>query len=117
LEIDEFMGSYSSGVATLGRAVREFVVAAAPQATETLHVGWRVVSYADISQKNVRKFCAIAPNTQWVNLQFHGGSELNDPTGLLEGSGKSMRHVKIQSSNDLSIALVQLLKEAASPSL
>ena len=34
--------------------------------------------------------------TAHVNVGFFRGAELADPAGLLEGSGKSMRHVKLR---------------------
>jgi len=34
--------------------------------------------------------------TDHVNVGFFQGTELPDPTGLLEGTGKFMRHVKIR---------------------
>src|SRR5688572_10677664 len=40
---------------------------------------------------------AIAAFTSWVDLGFIVGAALPDPAGLLEGSGKSTRHVKLRS--------------------
>lgn len=31
-----------------------------------------------------------------VNVGFFGGTELSDPAGLLEGTGKFMRHAKLR---------------------
>jgi hypothetical protein len=36
-----------------------------------------------------------------VTCGFHFGTSLNDPEGLLEGSGKNLRHVKLRSVEDL----------------
>jgi hypothetical protein len=38
----------------------------------------------------------IAPQNGYVNLGFFFGVGMADPTSLLEGSGKRMRHVKIR---------------------
>jgi hypothetical protein len=47
-----------------------------------------------------------------VNVGFFQGASLNDPAGLLEGTGKRMRHVKIrwgQPVNDVALsALIRL---------
>ncbi len=32
----------------------------------------------------------------YVNLGFYQGAQLPDPDGLLEGTGKSLRHVKVR---------------------
>jgi hypothetical protein len=36
-----------------------------------------------------------------VNLGFFLGAELDDPKALLEGSGKKIRHIRIEASADL----------------
>ena len=36
-----------------------------------------------------------------VNVGFFRGAELEDPAGLLEGSGKYMRHVKLRPGSDI----------------
>ena len=41
------------------------------------------------------------------------GAELNDPTGLLVGSGKRMRHVKVKPGVDLDSAALAALIVAA----
>lgn len=40
---------------------------------------------------------ALSAYTKWVSLFFLHGVDLDDPKGLLEGTGKKMRHVKIRS--------------------
>ena len=48
-----------------------------------------------------------------VNVGFYRGSALADPAGLLEGAGKSMRHVKIRPGRPVNeTALVELIKLA-----
>jgi hypothetical protein len=39
-----------------------------------------------------------------VNFGFWRGVELNDPKGLLQGSGDKMRHVKLTSTDDIDAA-------------
>ena len=107
--IDEFFGSYDSDVQTLARGLRTLVRRLAPDAEEKLHPQWKTVAYGCSV-----KFCAISPHKSWVNLQFHSGSSLRDPSGLLEGTGKSMRHVKVAIPGDLKRkALSVLIREAA----
>ena len=46
--------------------------------------------------------CAIRPAKDYVALRFYqSGVDLDDPDGLLEGTGKKMRHVKIWSERDI----------------
>ena len=44
---------------------------------------------------------ALAPYTQWVSLAFLRGTSLDDPAGLLEGTGRRVRHVKVRSMEQL----------------
>lgn len=44
---------------------------------------------------------ALAAHAKWVSLHFMRGNGLPDPDGLLEGSGKALRHVKLRSQADL----------------
>ena len=111
MEIDEFLETYPDNIAELASLLRSFVKTQAPEASETLHAGWRVITFGATSGSE-RRFCAIAPHANWVNLQFHEGAELADPDNLLEGTGQSMRHVKIHSAAHLSDALATLIQAA-----
>jgi hypothetical protein len=62
----------------------------------------------------IEQVCYIAPFNNHVNLGFFRGMELPDPDGLLEGTGKLLRHVKIRSAADLERPGVRRLLEAAS---
>lgn len=56
---------------------------------EMVHDGCPVACVKDVPFGYVNVFKAH------VNVGFFLGSELKDPAGLLEGSGKRMRHVKV----------------------
>lgn len=107
-KIENFLSTYDPDVSFLSNRLREFVMDAVPNCTETLHERWKVISYGCD-----RKFCAIAPHTKWVNLQFHNGASLKDEQKLLEGTGKSMRHAKVENESHISEALRTLIRQAA----
>ena len=48
-----------------------------------------------------------------VNVGFYRGAELPDPHGLLDGSGKLMRHVKLRPGEEADAAALLALIEAA----
>ena len=48
-----------------------------------------------------------------VNVGFFHGAVLEDPSGLLEGSGKRMRHVKLKPGPELNTAALRDLIDAA----
>jgi len=58
-------------------------------------------------------FCYIATNARHVNLGFPRGAALPDPNRLLEGEGKTMRHIKFASERDLERPFVRRYIQAA----
>jgi len=51
--------------------------------------------------------------TAHVNVGFFRGAELDDPAGLLEGTGKFMRHVKLRLGRPLDSKALKTLIETA----
>ena len=74
---------------------------------ELMHDGCPVACVSDAPFGYVNVFKAH------VNVGFFFGAELEDPTGLLEGSGKRMRHVKVKPSANLNVAALSALIDAA----
>ncbi|MBI1840364.1 MAG: DUF1801 domain-containing protein [Verrucomicrobia bacterium] len=48
-----------------------------------------------------------------VNIGFFQGAELPDPQGLLQGAGKFMRHVKLRPGEEVDVAALSALIDAA----
>jgi len=74
---------------------------------ELLHDGHPTACVADAAFAYVNAF------TAHVNVGFFRGAELADPAGLLEGTGKYMRHVKIRSDSELEAKALMGLIETA----
>ncbi len=108
-EVDGFLASYEPAVRKLALQLRTLILKVAPDAEEKVHRPWKTIGY-----RAGAVFCAISPHSARVNLQFHRGSELDDPDGLLEGAGKSMRHVKIEVAAEIKRpAMRKLIRSAA----
>jgi hypothetical protein len=74
---------------------------------EVLHDGHPTVCVADAAFAYVNAFEAH------VNVGFFRGAEMADPNGLLEGTGKVMRHVKLRPGHDFdAMALTKLIDAA-----
>ena len=74
---------------------------------ELLHDGHPTACVTDAAFAYVNAF------TAHVNVGFFRGAELADPAGLLEGTGKLMRHVKLRPGGDVDEkALTRLIKTA-----
>lgn len=87
-------------------ALAELVRKAAPKAEEAIKWAQPVWSQAG-------PFCYMKAFKKYVNFGFWRGAELDDPKGLLEGSGKKMRHVRVESVKDIpTAALKNFIKQA-----
>jgi hypothetical protein len=92
---DAFFDSLSIRIAPLARELRGIIRKAIPKASESIKWGMPVYDADGI-------ICAILAADEYVALQFYtSGTVLHDPHGLLEGTGKRMRHVKIWSKSDI----------------
>ena len=74
---------------------------------ELMHDGCPVACVGDVPFAYVNTF------KSHVNVGFFHGAELEDPAGLLEGSGKRMRHVKLKPGLELKTADLGDLIDAA----
>ena len=77
------------------RALRALFLEAVPSATESIK--WRRPCYA----VHGKLFCYLAHAKQHVTIGFQSGAHLDDPEGLLDGTGKDHRHVKVAPPYDL----------------
>jgi hypothetical protein len=68
----------------------EQVRALGPDVRELIHDGCPTACVGDAAFTNVNAFSAHAA------VGFFHGASLDDPAGLLEGSGKRMRHLKLR---------------------
>jgi hypothetical protein len=81
--------------------------ACGPDARELLHDGHPIACVEDAAFAYVDVFRAH------VNVGFFRGAELADPDGLLEGTGKLMRHVKVRREDDaVGASLESLIRTA-----
>jgi hypothetical protein len=74
---------------------------------ELLHDGCPVACLGDAPFGYVNVF------TAHVNVGFFQGASLPDPAGLLQGEGKSMRHVKLKPQTPTNAAALRALILAA----
>ncbi|MEQ8953272.1 MAG: DUF1801 domain-containing protein [Gammaproteobacteria bacterium] len=74
---------------------------------ELMHDGHATACVGDAA------FAYVAVFSKHINVGFFAGADLQDPAGLLQGSGKRMRHVKLHPGEDSDDdALVRLIRAA-----
>jgi hypothetical protein len=91
--IDELFPTTPNAVRVLLAEVRTVVRDIVPRATETFYHG--ALGYGAKGSGSDR-ILYIAPQNGYVNLGIFFAVGTPDPTGLREGCGKRMRHVKIR---------------------
>jgi hypothetical protein len=108
--LSAFLAPHDAAIRAIVLKARDLVLRLAPDAVETLdseNLGYgRGKGYAGL-------LLVIAPQRKHVNLGFFEGATLPDPHGLLEGTGKRHRHVKVRSEAELdNPAFLELVRAA-----
>jgi hypothetical protein len=94
--IAKILEAHTPDVQLLVEKLRQLVHAACPALEEEGKLGWKNITY-----KRNRVVVAISPYKAHVNLGFYKGASLDDADGILEGTGKGLRHVKISKPEDI----------------
>jgi len=107
--IDAWMKEQAGELGSIARQWFDVMRRCGDEFRELMHDGCPVACVGDAPFGYVNAFKAH------VNVGFFQGAELPDPAGLLEGSGKTMRHVKLRPGAAMnSGALRKLIDEAYS---
>ncbi len=106
--INEILRSYTKNVSEIVNQLRKLIKEACPQLKEVGKIGWRNITY-----EHNGIVCYIKAFTKYVNLGFYKGNSLSDPLGLLEGTGKNLRHIKIIRMEDINFDYVSSLVQEA----
>ena len=111
-DLNKLLKKYSPEVQDLALQARELVWKTVPDAHEKVYLGWNGIQFSAGGGMRAT-FCAISPQKTRINLYFTQGVHLPDPSGLLEGTGKSMRHIKIDNVKLLKSRAVKAMIKAA----
>ena len=101
----------------IAHACRTLIADVLPGVTEVPWGRQKIAGYGVGPKKMSEQFCYIAPYKKRINLGFYYGADLPDPEGLLEGTGKLLRHIKVDSLEMLQNPAVRTLVEQASTHL
>jgi hypothetical protein len=105
--IERWMREHSGALGAIARRWFEVVRGCGNDVRELLHDGHPTACVGDAAFAYVDAFRAH------VNVGFFRGAELADPQGLLEGTGKFMRHVKLRPEREVDPTALKALIEAA----
>lgn len=105
--IERWMKKHKGELGAIARRWFEVMRHRGDEVREVFHDGCANACLGDVP------FACVGVYTAHVNVGFFYGAALADPARLLEGSGKSMRHVKLKPGMTTDDAALERLIEAA----
>jgi hypothetical protein len=97
---EKVLSSYPEGVQALANKARRALLKLLSGAEESVDSSAAVLSYG-YGPGYRGMVCTLILSKSGVKLGFVRGVELNDPSGLLEGSGKTHKYVQLYTASDL----------------
>jgi hypothetical protein len=94
-------------------ALRNLIASIHKDAFEVAWLKQEIVSFGVGPKKMTEHYAYIGIQKSYVNLGFYHGATLRDPSGLLEGTGKKLRHIKIRSMETIGFPAIKALLKAA----
>jgi len=112
--VERFLEDYPAALHETVHRLRRVVKQAVPDAVEAVVPGWKLIGYRVPQGKKTLYFGFIAPQPGQVRLGFEYGVLMQDPAGLLTGSGTQVRQVDVRPGDALPESDLQpLIREAA----
>lgn len=101
--VEAWFGASPQALRAIAKQWFEVMRSCGADVTETLHDGHPTACVGDVA------FCYVNAFKDHVNVGFFPGSALIDPAGLLEGTGRFMRHTKIRPGAAINDAALRAL--------
>jgi hypothetical protein len=97
------------------KALRSLIASSHKRFVEVVWPKQKIASFGVGPKKKTEHYAYIGVQGSHVNLGFYHGTSLSDPAGLLEGTGKELRHLKLRNVSEVkSPSVVALIREAIS---
>lgn len=100
-QIAHYLFPFKHELQILAQQLREYLKKETKPTTEligdstiSLNIGY------GFTEKAWDCYCAIIVYSKHINISLPSGAILSDPEGLLQGTGKRVRHIKIKSLED-----------------
>jgi hypothetical protein len=105
--IDAWLSKQSEALGSIAQGWFKAMRESGDDVRELMHDGYPTACVEDAP------FAYVGVFRNHVNVGFFYGAELEDPAGLLEGTGKRMRHVKLRPGAPVDSAALGALIDAA----
>jgi hypothetical protein len=91
MPVEVFLDGFSPAHRAIAERLRSIVQRAVPDATERVRVGWRLIGFdLSIGRRSVF-FAWVFPEAEHVHLGFPAGVLIDDPGGVMSGTGITKR--------------------------
>jgi hypothetical protein len=95
-DVDRLLAEHPPALQAIERVLRATIRREFPEAVEQVDFANKLIAFGR-SMKIRGLLFAIIAHHSWVNLQLADGALLPDPHGVIEGTGKRIRHIKVRS--------------------
>ena len=86
MPVEALLDGYPPPLLAIAERLREIVLATAPEATERVRPGWKLIGYDLPIRRHGVFFAWIWPEGVHVHLGFPNGDLMDDPRGALDGA-------------------------------
>ena len=112
---DDILATAKPQLRSVCKALRSLIASSHKGFVEVVWPRQKIASFGVGPKKKTEHYAYIGVQSAHVNLGFYHGTSLSDPAGLLEGTGKELRHLKLSNVSEVeSTAVVALVREAIS---
>lgn len=109
-----FLAPFPPRIRRVVRELRALIRAEVQDASARVRPGWRLIGFSVPAGRAQKYFCFIAPQTATVRIGFECGRWLDDPRGLLAGSGTQVRYLDLDPQTPLAApTLRRFIRQAA----
>ena len=113
-ELLEYLGFYDDSIQKLALQTRDFVLGEMAPCIEFIVDAYNAVALGYGPTDRLKDcVCHIAVYAEHVNIGLNHGAELDGFGGLLQGTGRQIRHITIRSAGDFQIPAVRKCLRAA----
>jgi hypothetical protein len=110
---DDVLAAARPGLRPVCEALRALIASSHRGFVEVVWPRHKIASFGIGPKKMTEHYAYVAVQRSHVNLGFYHGASLPDPAGLLEGTGRKLRHVKLHSLSDAkNPAIAALIRQA-----
>jgi hypothetical protein len=109
--IKQFLAFTPAPLSEIVFELRNLVADITPDATEEIRHGGLVYFFGDSGGPVSAGICGIAIKPDHIRLYFTHGAFIPDPNGLLKGTGKAMRYIRLWHYDDVPWIDIKILIE------